>query len=106
MRSHLNIAIRMTILTAVLLGLLYPLAITGVAQVVFPGAANGSLVKVNGRVVGSSLIAQKFTQAKYFQPRPSAAGMGYDAMASSSVEPRAYEPRADRPASPRRSARQ
>jgi potassium-transporting ATPase KdpC subunit len=83
MRSHLNIAIRMTILTAVLLGLLYPLAITGIAQVVFPGAANGSLVKVNGQVVGSSLIAQDFTQAKYFHPRPSAAGKGYDAMASS-----------------------
>jgi potassium-transporting ATPase KdpC subunit len=82
MRSHLNIAIRMTIVTAVLLGLLYPLAITGIAQVLFPGAANGSLVKVNGRVVGSSLIAQDFTQAKYFHPRPSAAGRGYDAMAS------------------------
>jgi K+-transporting ATPase ATPase C chain len=82
MRNHLNIAIRMTILTAVLLGLLYPLAITGVAQVLFPGAANGSLVKMNGQVVGSSLIAQDFTGAKYFHPRPSAAGKGYDAMAS------------------------
>jgi K+-transporting ATPase ATPase C chain len=83
MRNHLNIAIRMTILTAILLGLLYPLVITGIAQVVFPGAANGSLVKVNGQVRGSSLIAQDFTQAKYFHPRPSAAGKGYDAMASS-----------------------
>ena len=83
MTRYLGTAIRMTILTAILLGLLYPLAVTGISQVVFPGAANGSLVKVNGRVVGSSLIAQGFTAAKYFQPRPSAAGSGYDAMASS-----------------------
>ncbi len=81
--KHLGTAIRMTIVTAVLFGLIYPLAMTGVAQVLFPGAANGSLVKVNGRVVGSSLIGQQFTSAKYFQPRPSAAGDGYDAMASS-----------------------
>jgi K+-transporting ATPase ATPase C chain len=83
MTRHLGTAIRMTILTAILLGLVYPLAITGIAQVVFPGAANGSLVKVNGKVVGSRLIAQDFTAAKYFHPRPSAAGDGYDAMASS-----------------------
>ena len=83
MRRHLDTAIRMTILTAVLLGLLYPLAITGVAHVLFPGAADGSLVKADGRVVGSSLIAQPFTQPGYFWPRPSAAGQaGYDAMAS------------------------
>ena len=83
MTRYIGTAIRMTILTAILLGLIYPLAITGIAQGLFPGAANGSLVKVNGRVVGSSLIAQGFTAAKYFQPRPSAAGTGYDAMASS-----------------------
>jgi K+-transporting ATPase ATPase C chain len=83
MTRYLGTAIRMTILTAILLGLIYPLTITGIAQVLFPGAANGSLVKVNGRVVGSSLIAQDFTAAKYFHPRPSAAGSGYDAMASS-----------------------
>jgi K+-transporting ATPase ATPase C chain len=83
MTRYLGTAIRMTILTAILLGLIYPLAITGIAQVLFPGAANGSLVKVSGRVVGSSLIAQGFTAAKYFQPRPSSAGSGYDAMASS-----------------------
>ena len=81
--KYLGTAIRMTIVTAVLFGLIYPLAMTGVAQVIFPGAANGSLVKVNGRVVGSSIIGQQFTSAKYFQPRPSAAGNGYDAMASS-----------------------
>ncbi|HTX70185.1 MAG TPA: potassium-transporting ATPase subunit KdpC [Thermoleophilia bacterium] len=83
MRRHLDTAIRMTILTAILLGLVYPLAMTGIAQVLFPGAADGSLVKVNGQVVGSTLIAQAFTQDKYFWPRPSAAGKGYDAMASS-----------------------
>ena len=83
MTRYLGTAIRMTILTAILLGLIYPLAITGIAQVVFPGAADGSLVKVNGRVVGSSLIAQDFTAAEYFHPRPSAAGSGYNAMASS-----------------------
>jgi potassium-transporting ATPase KdpC subunit len=83
MRRHLDTAIRMTILTAVLLGLLYPLAITGAAQVLFPGAAGGSLVRADGRVVGSAYIAQAFSQAKYFWPRPSAAGaQGYDAMAS------------------------
>jgi len=83
MTRYLSTAIRMTILTAVLLGLIYPLTITGIAQALFPGAANGSLVKVNGKVIGSILIAQDFTAAKYFQPRPSAAGAGYDGMSSS-----------------------
>ena len=83
MTRYLGTAIRMTILTAILLGLVYPLVITGISQVVFPGAANGSLIKVSGRVVGSSLIAQDFTAAKYFQPRPSAAGAGYNGMDSS-----------------------
>jgi potassium-transporting ATPase KdpC subunit len=77
-----TIALRMLLVTAVLLGLVYPLAMTGAAQVLFPGRADGSLVKVNGRVVGSSLIAQDFTAPGYFHPRPSAAGTGYDAMAS------------------------
>ena len=76
-------SIRMTIVTAVIAGIIYPLVMTGLAQVAFPGKANGSLVKVNGRVVGSRLIGQDFTSAKYFQPRPSAAGKGYDAMDSS-----------------------
>ena len=76
-------AIRMTIVTAVIAGIIYPLAMTGIAQVVFPGKADGSLIKKNGVVIGSSLIGQNFTAAKYFLPRPSAAGSGYDAMDSS-----------------------
>jgi potassium-transporting ATPase KdpC subunit len=75
-------ALRMLIVTAVILGLVYPLAMTGAAQVLFPGKADGSLVKVDGKVVGSALIAQDFTAPGYFHPRPSAAGTGYDAMAS------------------------
>jgi potassium-transporting ATPase KdpC subunit len=76
-------AIRMTIVTAVIFGLLYPLVMTGVSQALFPEKANGSLVKVGGSVIGSKLIGQAFTSPKYFRPRPSAAGDGYDAMASS-----------------------
>ena len=83
MRRHLATALRMTVVTALLFGLLYPLAITGAAQVLFPGAADGSLVHIDGRLVGSASIAQAFSQEKYFWPRPSAAGAGYDAMASS-----------------------
>jgi K+-transporting ATPase ATPase C chain len=80
---YLYTAIRMTIVTAILCGLIYPLVITGVAQVVFPAKANGSLIKQNGKVIGSKLIGQDFTDPKYFFPRPSAAGKGYDGMASS-----------------------
>ena len=76
-------AIRMTIVSAVILGVIYPLAMTGLAQVIFPGKADGSLVKRSGQVIGSSLIGQNFTAPKYFLPRPSAAGTGYDAMDSS-----------------------
>jgi potassium-transporting ATPase KdpC subunit len=83
MRTTVGIAIRMVIVTAVLLGVIYPLAMTGAAQVLFPGKADGSLVKAGGTVVGSSLIAQGFTAPGYFHPRPSAAGDGYDAMHSS-----------------------
>jgi potassium-transporting ATPase KdpC subunit len=82
--SEIRTALRMTVVTLVLTGLAYPLAVTALAQAVFPRAANGSLVKgADGRVVGSELIAQAFAGAGYFKPRPSAAGSGYDAAASS-----------------------
>jgi potassium-transporting ATPase KdpC subunit len=83
MLRYLAVALRMMIVTAVLLGIIYPLAMTGIAQVLFPKQSDGSLVKRDGKVIGSSLIAQDFTSAKYFQPRPSAAGKGYNAMDSS-----------------------
>jgi K+-transporting ATPase ATPase C chain len=76
-------SILFTIVTTVLLGLAYPLFVTGVARLLFPRQAAGSLILKDGQVIGSELLAQSFTSDKYFHPRPSAAGNGYDATASS-----------------------
>ncbi|SPF40979.1 potassium translocating ATPase, subunit C [Candidatus Sulfotelmatobacter kueseliae] len=79
MKKHLMTAFLMTIATTILLGLIYPLVITGLARVLFPNKANGQIIYRNGEAIGSRIIAQPFTAAKYFHPRPSAAGNGYDA---------------------------
>src|SRR5208337_5149136 len=79
MKKHLMTAFLMTIATTILLGLIYPLVITGLARVFFPDKANGQIIYRNGEAIGSRIIAQPFTSAKYFHPRPSAAGNGYDA---------------------------
>jgi K+-transporting ATPase ATPase C chain len=75
-------SIRFTLVTALLLGLGYPLLLTGIGRVFFPHQAAGSLILKDGQIVGSELLAQSFTSDKYFHPRPSAAGNGYDATAS------------------------
>jgi K+-transporting ATPase ATPase C chain len=80
-RSTLT-AIRFAAVTLLITGILYPLAMTGLAHVVFPNKANGSLIKEGDQVIGSKYIAQQFSRPEYFHPRPSAAGDGYDAMAS------------------------
>jgi K+-transporting ATPase ATPase C chain len=82
MLKELGPGLRLTLVFTILTGLVYPAAMTGVSELIFPKQAKGSLVNVNGTVVGSSLIGQSFSKPEYFHPRPSAAGNGYDATAS------------------------
>ena len=82
MKKNLLIALWFTLVTTVMFGILYPLAITGLAQLLFPHKANGQLIEKNGKIVGSRIIGQSFTGPEYFHSRPSNAGTGYDATSS------------------------
>jgi K+-transporting ATPase ATPase C chain len=82
MKKNLLIAFWFTLVTTVIFGVLYPLAITGLSQLLFPDRANGQLIQKNGKIVGSRIIGQSFTGPGYFHSRPSNAGTGYDATAS------------------------
>jgi len=82
MKKQLQISVLFTLVTTLIFGVVYPVVVTGIARVAFPSQADGSLIVRNGQVVGSRLIGQNFSADKYFHPRPSAAGSGYDSMAS------------------------
>ena len=79
MKKHLVTSVLMTIATTILLGIIYPLVVTGLAQVLFPDKANGQLIKHDGKIVGSRIIGQGFSGPGYFHTRPSATGVAYDA---------------------------
>src|SRR5678815_5596337 len=79
MKKNLLISVLMTVVTTILLGIIYPLVVTGLAQVIFPHKANGQLIQKDGKIVGSSIIGEGFAGTAYFHSRPSAAGNGYDA---------------------------
>src|ERR1700756_4000156 len=82
MKKNLITAILMTVATTILLGIIYPLVVTGLAQLIFPKQANGQIIQKDGKTIGSSIIAQGFSGAAYFHSRPSFAGNGYDPMNS------------------------
>jgi potassium-transporting ATPase KdpC subunit len=84
MKENLRIAILFTLVTTIVFGVLYPLGVTGLAQLLFPAQSNGSLIVKDGRAVGSQLLGQMFSSPAYFHPRPSGAGTGYDASQSGS----------------------
>ncbi len=83
MKKNLYVALLFTVVTTVLFGIIYPLVVTGIAQLLFPDRANGQLIRQDGILIGSRIIGQSFTGPGYFHSRPSAAGFGYDASASS-----------------------
>lgn len=83
MKRNLLIALWFTMVTTLIFGILYPLAITGLAQMLFPSRANGQLIERGGKIIGSRIIGQAFTEPGYFHSRPSSAGTGYDATSSS-----------------------
>ncbi len=83
MGTHFNISIRFLLIFSIILGIIYPLSMVAIGQLIFPKTANGSIISIKGRRVGSELIAQDFRLPKYFHSRPSKAGEGYDGQASS-----------------------
>ena len=86
-RTQLRPAIGLLVVLTIITGLLYPALVTAISQVVFPTQSNGSFITVDGKTLGSSLIGQAFEEPKYFWGRPSAAGSGYDGMASGGSNP-------------------
>jgi potassium-transporting ATPase KdpC subunit len=87
MKNHIMTSVKVLVILTLLLGLIYPLSITGVAQTFFPDRANGSLVELNGKIIGSTLLAQKTVSEKYFWPRPSASDYGANPSGASNLGP-------------------